>query len=335
MKRWCVWAALAAALLLWADRPAARAEGFLANGLLAPVPVPLTNPQDAAKVKLGTMLYFDMRLSKDQTVACATCHRPDKGWADPDRFSSGVGGAKGGRQAPTVLNSAYSALQFWDGRAKDLEEQALGPIANPVEMDLPLTEAIARLKALPGYVAQFKAVFGTEPDTSGLAKALAAFERTVVSTNAPFDRYLKGDERAMSPAAVRGMDLFNGKAHCSPCHSGPNFSDNRFHNLGVGYQAGKFADVGRSAISGNPRDLGKFKTPGLRSIAETAPYLHDGSEATLAAVIDFYDRGGNPNPNLDPLMLPLHLTKREKADLVEFLQALTGEKVTVTVPPLP
>lgn len=312
------------------------AEGrFLANGLLPPMPIPPDNVQTDAKVALGRQLYFDKRLSRDNTVACATCHKPAAAWADTTPTSEGIEHKFGGRNSPTVLNAGYFVPQFWDGRAVHLEKQAVGPVANPVEMDLPLDQAIIRLKGIPGYVDQFKTVFGTEPTPETMAKAIAAFERTIVSSNSPYDKYLQGDKSALSPSAVRGMDLFNGKGHCTSCHSGPLFSDQRFHNLGVGYKDGKYADVGRYAVTNNLKDMGAFRTPGLRQVAETAPYLHDGSEKTLEAVVDLYDRGGIANPHLDPLMLPLHLSRREKADLVEFMKALTGDPVVVTEPPLP
>ena len=323
--------------LMWMARPVPTPadERLFANGHLRAVPVPADNPIDSAKVELGKQLYFDKRLSKDGTVSCATCHRPDHGWADTSEVSLGIGNQKGGRNAPTVLNAAYMPLQFWDGRAKSLEDQALGPIQNPVEMGMTMVEALGRIKAIPGYVEQFRRIFGAEPTEEGVAKAIAAFERTVISTNSPYDRYLQGDRTAMSPAAVRGMNLFNGKAHCTPCHSGPTFSDGAFHNLGAGYSNGRYADKGRFDVTKDPKDLGAFKTPGLRGVAENGPYLHDGSEKTLADVIEFYDRGGVSNPNLDPLIVPLHLTSREKADLVAFLEALTGEALKITEPALP
>lgn len=308
---------------------------YLANGLLPPMPVPSTNPQTDAKIELGKMLYFDKRLSRDNTISCASCHRPDASWADTTPVSEGVEHKLGGRNSPTILNSGYFVPQFWDGRAIHLEKQAVGPVANPVEMDLPLDELIVRLKGIPGYVAAFRAAFGTEPTEDGVAKAIAAFERTIVSSNSPYDQYLQGNKSAMTPAAVRGMELFNGKGHCTSCHSGPNFSDQRFHNLGIGYKGGKYADVGRYEVTKDPKDMGAFRTPGLRHVAMTPPYLHDGSEPTLEAVIDLYDRGGIPNPHLDPLMLPLHLTSREKSDLVEFMKALTGDPVIVAEPELP
>jgi cytochrome c peroxidase len=311
------------------------AQGLFSNPTLPATPVPAANPMTDAKVRLGMALYFDPRLSSDGTISCASCHDPNAGFADPRPFSLGVGGAKGGRNAPTVLNSAHVKFQFWDGRAKDLEEQALGPIQNPVEMQMTMPMALDKLKSIPGYVRMFDQVFGSPPTAEGIADAIAAFERTVISTNAPYDRYIQGDPTAMSPAAIRGMELFRGKAHCQACHSGPNFTDGRFHNLGVGYANGAFTDEGRAKVTKSPADMGSFKTPGLRSVALTAPYLHDGSEQTLESVIDFYNRGGVPNPNLDPLMLPLALTAREKAELVEFMKALTGEPLNIQSPALP
>lgn len=312
-----------------------HAQGIFSNPTLPATPVPAANPMTDAKVRLGMALYFDPRLSSDGTISCASCHDPNAGFADPRPVSEGVGGAKGGRNAPTVLNSAHARFQFWDGRAKDLEEQALGPIQNPVEMQMTMPMAIDRLKAIPGYVAMFDAVFGTPPTPEGIADAIATFERTVISTDSAYDRYIAGDPTAMSRAAIRGMELFRGKAHCQACHSGPNFTDGRFHNLGVGYANGAFADEGRAKVTKSPDDLGAFKTPGLRSIAQTAPYLHDGSEKTLEDVVAFYDRGGVPNPNLDPLMLPLALTARERAELVEFMKALTGAPLNIQSPALP
>lgn len=309
--------------------------GFLSNGLLPPMPIPGDNPQSDAKIALGKALYFDTRLSSNNTVSCASCHRPDASWADTTPTSEGVDHRKGGRNSPTILNAGYIVPQFWDGRALHLEKQAVGPVANPVEMDLPLPKLIERLKASPGYVRMFQAAFGREPSEDLVAKAIAAFERTIISRNSPYDKYLEGDHAAMSASAVRGMKLFRGKGHCMTCHSGPAFSDQRFHNLGVGYRAGKYADEGRFAVTKHPPDLGAFRTPPLRDVATTPPYLHDGTVATLEGVIDLYDRGGIPNPHLDPAVLPLHLSRSEKANLVEFLKALTGDPVMVTAPELP
>lgn len=332
---WLLSLLLLTAVLLIPQGGVVAGGRFLANGLLPPMPIPGDNPQSDAKVTLGKALYFDTRLSSDRTISCASCHRPDAAWADKTPTSEGVEHQKGGRNSPSILNSGYSVPQFWDGRALYLEKQAVGPVANPVEMDLPLPKLIERLKASPGYVRMFKEAFDAEPSEDRVAKAIAAFERTIISRNSPYDKYLEGDHAAMSSAAVRGQVLFAGKGHCLPCHSGPAFTDQRFHNLGVGYRNGKFADDGRYAVTKREQDRGAFLTPRLRDVAGTPPYLHDGSEPTLEAVIELYDRGGVANPNLDPMMLPLHLSKREKADLVEFLKALSGDPVVVTPPVLP
>ncbi len=312
----------------------AGAQQFLANGLLGPPPVPPNNPQTDQKVRLGQQLYFDTRLSIDNTVSCATCHDPATGWANHHATDTGVKGQVGGRNSGTILDSAYMRYQFWDGRAGSLEEQALGPIANPIEMGETLENVVRKLDAIEGYHRQFERVFGTGVTTEGIAKAIAAFERTVISGPSPYDKYLMGDRKALSRAAVRGMNLFNGKAHCSACHSGPMFSDQSFHNIGVGMNKPS-PDVGRSKITNDPADWGRFKTPTLRNIALTYPYLHDGSEKTLADVVAFYDRGGAPNRNLDPLMLPLNLTTQEKADLVAFMEALTGAMPDIKASELP
>ena len=286
---------------------------------LPPLRVPENNPLTPEKVLLGQQLYFDTRLSRDNTVSCASCHDPEKGWSNGERFATGVGGQKGGRSAPTIINAAYSRFQFWDGRADGLEEQALGPIQNPIEMDLTLTELVGRLNAIPGYKRQFQQVFGTDATAENVAQAIAAFERTVLSGDAPYDRYKAGDESALSPAAQRGMKVFFNKGHCSACHSGASFSDGGFHNIGVGMDD-PAPDPGRKAVTGLAGDMGAFKTPTLREIARTAPYMHDGRFATLEEVINFYDKGGTPNPWLDEEIFPLKLTDQEKADLATFLR---------------
>ncbi len=336
--RWLALVVVVLALVLPAQvtqPPPARAGGpILANGAPGPVPVPPDNPQDDAKVRLGAQLYFDTRLSADNTISCGTCHDPRTGWANPHATDTGIRGQVGGRNSGTIVDAAYMRFQFWDGRAGSLEEQALGPIHNPIEMGETLENVIRKLNAIPGYKRQFNEVFGADATTDGIAKAIAAFERTVISGPSPYDRYLMGDKTALSPAAVRGMELFNGKAHCTPCHSGPLFSDQSFHNIGVGMDKSE-PDVGREAVTKNPDDRGAFKTPGLRNVALTHPYLHTGSEKTLMDVVDYYNKGGIMNANLDPLMLPLQLTRREKEDLVAFLEALTGSVPVIQAPALP
>jgi cytochrome c peroxidase len=303
---------------------------------LEQLPVPDDNPQTAAKIELGKQLYFESRLSRDNTVSCASCHDPAKGWSNGERFATGIGGQKGGRSAPTIVNAAYSRLQFWDGRAVELEGQAVGPIQNPIEMNLTLPEAISRLNAIPGYRSQFQKVFGTDATSENLAKAIAAFERTVLSGDAPYDKYKAGDKSALSKTAARGYEVFFHKAHCSACHSGPNFTDTGFHNLGVGIDDEK-PDPGRQAEPKLEGAFGAFKTPTLREIGRTAPYMHDGRLATLEDVVEYYDKGGVPNDQLDEEIYPLKLSAADKADLVAFLkEGLSSESYpTVEKPDLP
>ncbi|MSR59335.1 MAG: c-type cytochrome [Planctomycetaceae bacterium] len=292
---------------------------------------PDDNPYTAAKSELGRFLYFDKRISSDNTLSCASCHETEKAFTDSSPFSTGIGGKKGGRGAPTVINRAYSTQQFWDGRAGSLEEQAKGPIANPIEMTADKTadeahEAVARrLRALPGYVQQFDKVFGPKSVTiDNVAKAIATFERTVYSGNAPYDKYNSGDTKAMSEAAVRGMNVFFNKAACDACHIGFNFTDGSYVNIGIGMDKSQ-PDLGRFDVSKKDEDKGAFKTPTLREIVQTAPYMHDGRFKTLEEVIEHYDKGGIKNPQLDERMKPLNLSKQDKSDLVEFLKALSGE----------
>jgi len=296
-------------------------------GNLGPVPVPPDNPQTAAKILLGKQLYFDTRLSKDNTISCASCHNPEMGWSDAGPTSVGINGQRGGRRSPPVSNAAYLPLQFWDGRAPSLEEQAKGPIQNPVEMGNTHDAMIKTVDYIPGYVQEFKAVFGATPITvDQVAQAIAAFERTVVTTDSPFDRFVRGDDAALTPQEKKGLEVFNGKGHCTACHWGGNFSDGRFHNLGVKPPAAGKADEGRFDTTKNPDDRGAFKTPTVRDAALRPPFLHDGSETNLENLVDFYDRGGDVrDPNLDPLLVPLGLTKEEKGALVAFMtRALTS-----------
>lgn len=301
---------------------------------LKPLRIPDDNPLTEAKIELGKQLYFDPRLSRDNSVSCATCHDPAKGWSNGDAVATGIGGQKGGRSAPTIINSAYQIAQFWDGRAQHLEGQALGPIQNPIEMDLTLEELIERLENIPGYKQQFRAVFGSEKILpEHVAKAIAAFERTVLSGDAPYDRFKAGDKDALSESAQRGMKLFFGKAHCSACHAGSNFTDGAYHNIGVGTLADQ-PDEGRFVISTLEGDKYSFKTPTLREIARTAPYMHDGSLKTLEEVVDYYSKGGEANDYLDEEIFELNLTADEKADLVQFLkEGLASDSYPQIAPP--
>jgi cytochrome c peroxidase len=298
---------------------------------LPPVQWPEDDPYSAAKVELGKFLYFDKRLSPDDSVSCASCHAPEKAFTDGAAVSTGIGGQKGGRSAPTVINRAYSTEQFWDGRAASLEEQAKGPIANPIEMtsektaDAAHAAVVKRLKGVPGYMKMFQKAFDTKEVTiDHVAKAIATFERTIYSGNAPFDRYNAGDKKAMTAAQIRGMDIFFNKTACDSCHLGFNFTDGSYENIGIGMDKPK-PDLGRFVVSGKDDDQGAFKTPTLRDIEHTAPYMHDGSLKTLEAVLEHYDKGGIKNPHLDARIKPLKLSKEDKADLLAFLKALSGE----------
>lgn len=280
---------------------------------------PEDNPISAEKVSLGKMLYFDPRLSSDNKVSCATCHDPAKGWSNGEAVATGVGGQKGGRSSPTIINSAYQTFQFWDGRAGSLEEQALGPIQNPIEMNMSLEDVVKRLNKIKGYREAFQKVFGTDVTSDGIGKAIAAYERTIVSGDAPYDRFKAGDKTALSESAQRGMKIFFGKGVCSACHSGPNFTDNGFHNIGIGMDK-ENPDQGRAAISKLEGDTGAFKTPTLREIARTAPYMHDGSLKTLEDVVEHYTKGGIANDYLDEEIFPFKLTPQEVKDLVTFME---------------
>lgn len=286
---------------------------------LPEIKYPASNPPTPEKIALGKQLYFDNRLSVDNTVSCATCHDPAKGWSNGEAVATGVGSLKGGRSAPTIINSAYVRLHFWDGRAKDLEEQALGPIQNPIEMNMKMDLALERLNKISGYKTQFQKVFGTDVTEEGISKAIAAYERTILSGDAPYDRFKAGQKEALSESAQRGMKLFFGKASCSACHVGANFTDNSFHNVGVGMDKEKY-DKGRVEFSKLSGDTGSFKTPTLREIARTAPYMHDGSLKTLEDVVEHYNKGGIANDWLDEEIFALKLTDEEKKDLVTFMK---------------
>jgi cytochrome c peroxidase len=303
--------------------------------LPAYVPTPATNLNYEQKVNLGKQLYFDGRLSKNGAISCAFCHNPGTGFADARQFSIGAFGTAGGRQAPTVYNTGFQPLQFWDGRAGSLEEQAIGPVHNPVEMAETHATVVPKISKIPGYQKQFQLVFGGGASLQHIAEAIAAFERTIVSQNSPFDKYVMGKKDAMTESAVRGMALFRGKGRCILCHHGPNFTDNQFHNLGVPQEGLLKEDLGRFEVTRMDRDKGAFKTPTLRSIIETAPYMHDGVFKTLEEVIEFFDKGGGANTHLSPLMRPLNLGGEEKQDLIEFLKPRTGEPIKIVMPKLP
>lgn len=277
-------------------------------GLDLYLPVPGDNPVTPDKIALGRRLFFDRRLSRDGSIACATCHNPNRAFSTPLAVSTGVDGRQGRRNAPALINRAYGRTFFWDGRMPSLEDQVLKPIQDPNEMDLTLDELSARLKL----------------DSKTISRALATYVRTILSGDSPYDRFVNGDRGALSPEQQSGLAVFRGKGNCTACHTGPNFTDEQFHNTGVAWRDGQLNDEGRSAISNDNRDQGAFKTPTLREIARTAPYMHDGSMSTLEDVVEFYSEGGRANPFLDPEIRPRRFTDEEKRALVSFLKSLTG-----------
>jgi cytochrome c peroxidase len=269
-------------------------------GLDRYIPVPEDNSLTEGRIERGRRLFFDRRLSRDGSVACSSCHDPRRAFSDDRAIAVGVFGRRGRRNAPAIINRGYGRLFFWDGRAATLEEQVLKPIEDPSEMDLPLAEAAARVGVGPGDI----------------SRDLASFVRSILSGNSPFDRFVNGDRSALSPEQQAGLQLFRGKANCVACHVGPNFTDEGLHNTGIAWRDGKFEDTGAGR--------GDFKTPTLREVARTAPYMHDGSLQTLEDVIAYYDRGGNRNPYLDSELHPLHLSAEERRELVRFLGALSA-----------
>jgi len=296
------------------------------------IPFPASNPYTMEKMALGKALFFEPRLSGAQNMTCASCHNPSFGWEVPVKTAVGSLNKPLTRQAPTILNAAWIDIFFWDGRAKSVEEQARGPIEAPAEMNLPLPEARERLAAIPHYKQWFEAVFPGEGVTeTNILKAIATYERTITSGYAPFDKWIDGKEDAISDAAKRGFDLFNGKARCASCHSGWNFTDNKFHDIGV-----STTDRGRAEIEAREKTAEfAFKTPGLRDITLRAPYMHNGEIATLRDVMIHYVGGGIERPSRSPLMGPLALDARDIDDLVAFLETLTGAEQDVPLPILP
>jgi len=294
---------------------------------LPALPVPEDNPLTVEKIALGKMLYFDKRLSKDGTVACSTCHDPAMAWTEHRATSKGIGDQIGGANSPTVINAAYATSQFWDGRAASLEEQALGPIENPIEMGHSLPDCCAQLNKVDDYKEAFKKAFGTpEATPDRIAKAIASFERTVLSGNSPYDKFKAGDEKALNDAQKRGLELFE-SAGCADCHTPPLFSNYRFMNAGIGMDKDK-PDEGRKAVTKKDSDLGKFRVAPLREVANTGPYFHDGSVEKLEEAVKIMAQGGIPNDNLSGMMKSVgeeKLTDENIKDLVEFLKALSGD----------
>jgi len=293
-----------------------------------------TNIEPANKAELGKLLFFDPILSKDKTISCASCHKPEFAFADTATVSKGVGGKRGTRNSPTTMNVMLRRPFFWDGRAKTLEEQALAPIENPVEMNLPLDSAIQRLQISRAYRDYFKRIFDSEPSKETVAAAIAAFERTLETSDSPFDKWkFNDDSNAVSATVKKGFEIFNGKGKCSKCHFGADFTQNDFRNIGL-FNGKNLNDSGRIIVSGRKEDLGKFKTPSLRNVSVTGPYMHNGMFKTLKQVIDFYnepDKAVSNSINRDSLLAkPLGLTLKEKNELEMFLFSLTDQKFVNT-----
>ncbi|MAB80312.1 MAG: cytochrome-c peroxidase [Planctomycetes bacterium] len=282
----------------------------------------IENVDPAELVQLGRMLFFDPVLSRDRTIACASCHRPESGFADNKALSFGVGGKQTLRNAPSLFNRAYGRSFMWDGRSKTLEEQVLLPIENKLEMDLPLDQAVERLRSEERYAKLFEANFNRLADRQGLALALASFVRRIFSADSPVDQFRAGDRQALSPAARSGLWLYESRGGCWRCHTGANFSDEKFHNTGVGVRDG-VPEEGRFQVTLKEEERGAFKTPTLRGVATTAPYMHDGSLRTLEEVVEFYRAGGNTNENLDRSIAPIQMSDGDALNLVAFLRALS------------
>lgn len=289
---------------------------------LGPVEHPQDNPASPAKIALGRELFFDARLSRNNHISCASCHDPEKGFSNAEQFATGIDRQPGKRHVPSLINVGYSQPLFWDGRAQTLEAQALLPIKNPAEMDMDLDVLVKKLSGVPAYRMQFERVFRGPVTAKRIGKALAAYERTIISNNTPFDRYLRGNQKSLTTRAKRGMTLFFGRARCSLCHKGSELTDNEFHNIGS-LDPNLPQDPGRRAVTGDAEDEGAFRTPQLREIARTAPYMHNGKFQTLKEVVQHYNFGGvteQENDHRDEILEVLYLSEDEVDDLVAFLK---------------
>lgn len=285
------------------------------------IPAPKDNPVTQAKVELGFRLWFEPRLSGNNRMSCATCHSSIHGFSNDDVNAVGVNGQHGTRNVPTVYDAANGGSFFWDGRAASLEAQSVGPIQNPIEMASTLDAAVSKLQAVTYYPRKFQDTFGTGVDARGIAMALASFERALRVRQTPYQRYLAGDKDALTAQQQQGLAIFaSPRGRCVACHNGPTLTDGGFHNVGID----RGTDHGRSAVTGRDADEGAFKTPTLVNVAQSGPYMHDGSLKTLADVVAYYNRGGNDTVNQDPRVRPMGLSADEQAALVAFLQANTA-----------
>lgn len=347
-------ALFATAIVLLGSAPAARGEDYPPLG-----PLPELEKQDPTAVELGKLLFFDNRISGDADIRCAQCHVPEQAWSDGLPLSEGYPGTSYFRNTKTILNAAHADYFYWDGRldGEDLPTQARDSITDSHFHAADGRIMAQRLKQVPEYVELFEKAYGGEPSFGRMINALAAFERTLVSRNVPFDRYMRGDRSALSASARRGLDLFQGKAGCIRCHNGPYFSDGKPHNIAAPENPDVFQDPmrhitfrstlaslgtpnyfnlrrdpGYFAVSNDPKDMGSFITPTLREVSRTAPYMHSGMLPTLASVVEFYDGGGGTDPNKTPLLKPLGLSGQEKSDLVALLESLNGDEIIIDIP---
>ncbi len=302
------------------------------NHVAGPLPAGGGSTPSEVRAQLGLRLFFDSRLSGNNKMSCADCHIPERAFTDGRRRAVGSRGTVLRRNTPTLIQSVNRKNQFWDGRVQTLEEQALEPLRNPDEMDQDPNQLIGELKSDPEYVRLFRESFGSEISLPRVAEAIAAFERTLISQNSPFDQYMMGNREAISLEAVKGMGIFQGKGKCALCHSGLDFTDDLFHNIGVSESDPGKADLGRYHVTRKKADRGAFKTPTLRNVDLTGPYMHNGSMETLDEVAAFYNKGGGKNSHRDELIAPLGLSKSEERALVAFLKSLTGTLPRV-IPP--
>jgi cytochrome c peroxidase len=325
-------ARLAAFLLLSvspAGLPTAKAQPnqapFAVPLGLPPIPWPEDNPYSPARAELGRILFFDGRLSANGLVSCAFCHEPDHAFSSSTAVARGVNGKPGVRHPPTLINCAWNKSQFWDGRTPTLESQVIFPLTDLNEMGMTVDQAVQKIRSVQGYAPLFAAAFGDSAiDFDRITKAIATFERTIVSGNSAYDRYLAGDKHALTKQQKDGLFFFNKTGECAECHKGPNLSDGKFDNLGVGADRAQ-PDPGRETVTGKRGDWGRFKVPTLRDVPRRGPYMHDGSARTLSDVLDIYAKGGLPNPHLDTRLTPFYLDQETRQDLLAFLESLNGE----------
>jgi len=292
---------------------------------LPPIPWPVDNPYSPARAELGKLLFFDGRLSSNGIVSCAFCHEPGHAFSGSTAFSKGVTGQPDPRHTPTLINRAWGKSQFWDGRVPTLESQVIVPVTSPIEMGMKVEQVVEKIRGIKGYAPLFADAFGDSAISfDRIAMAIATFERTIVSGNSPYDRFLAGDKSALTKQQKAGLEFFNRKGECAECHSGPNFTTEKFANLGIGMDL-ENPDPGLEVVTKKQRDFGKFKISTLRDLAHRAPYMHDGRFRTLGEVLDLYAKGGVPNPHLDTRLTPFYLDEETKRDLLAFLDSLNGE----------